>query len=172
MVKPVALLATGGVLCLAAGYAGGRYAAPARVEERERVVEKVIEVQAKTKEQSSEQSQASKERIVYKTRYVRTPDGTVIKTTEAETAKEHDSHQAEAKRETEIRYVDRVKEVEKLKIVERAQPSWGVAVGAGLSSGLRPVYRGQVERRILGGLWGGVYATTAREAGVALRLEF
>ena len=170
--KPAALLATGGVFLLFVGYALGRYVAPARVEERERVVTKVVEVQSKTKETSSEQNQSSSERIVYKTRFVQKPDGTVVKTTEAASAKERESRAETKQRETEVRYVDRIQEVEKTKIVERSSPAWGVAVGAGLSSGLNPVYRGELSRSIIGPLEAGIYASTAREMGVVARVRF
>lgn len=176
MVKPIALLATAGVFCLAAGYALGRYAAPARVEERERVVTQTVEVAAKQKEESRVQtsSVAQRNETRWRVVYRRSSDGAVEATAESEAASQSQAAERdkETKREVEVRYVDRKVEVERLKIVEAAKPQWSVAAGAGLQAGPRAVYRGQVERRIIGPIWAGVYATTSKEIGAQVRFEW
>lgn len=176
MVKTVAIGAAAGLLLLALGGVIGRYTAPVRVEERERVVTKTVEVQAKQKEETSVQSATDHQRdeTNWRYRYVKRPDGRVEVTASSErkSGAEKETRREEARKEIQIEYRDVEVAVEKVRIVETEKARWAVTAGAGLSTGLRTTYRGEVGRRMVGPLWVGIWADTTKTAGVSLRLEW
>lgn len=165
-----------GVAVLAIGVAIGRFTALTKTVEKVKTVEVTKEVAAKTNEEDTHNATQADIRSVthWRVRYVQRPDGTVVTSASGDSGKSSDretTHET-AKRETEIKYVDRYIDREKLVIKETEKPAWGVAARAGLSSGPRFVYGAEVSRRVLGPLWLGAYATTAKEAGVIARVEW
>lgn len=163
-------------VALSIAFAIGRYTAPTKTVEKIKTVEVVKEVAAKQKEETSATSASAAERTIikWKIREVRNPDGTLVRTAESETdsGRESATKREEAKREAEIRYVDRKVEVEKIKIVEVEKAQWGLGVRGGYSFNGAQVYGGFVERRLVSRLWVGAYATTAKEVGAQLRIEW
>lgn len=158
------------------GYACGRYVAPERVVTKDRVVtvDKVVTVE-KIRTETQQVKVADVQRDI---RYVRVkerrPDGTVTETTSrVDLTKEHgdlihvDLAQAEATKERLV-YQDH----EKVKLVERARPNWSVAVLPGIDLSLRPSVAAVVDRRVAGPLSVGLWASSAKVAGLAVRLEF
>lgn len=158
------------------GYAGGRYAQPARVEIREKVVTKTVEVAAKTKEDTSVATREADIRTVtkWRIRTVEKPNGDVVTSAAGSTGTESSTkdHNEKTARETEVVYRDRVVTQETVKVVQSDRPDWGLAAGAGIRGGPAAVYRAEVSRRIVGPIWLGAYGSTGKEAGLMLRLEF
>lgn len=182
--KP-AILAAAGIAAMLIGYAGGRATAPTKVVEKIKTVEKTIEVAAKTKDETSVTTREADVRTVtrWKIRRVERPDGTVesTATSDLRTDSKTRGRDEETKRETEIRYVDRVVTQETVKVVEADRPMWAVEARIGSTYGRLTqeppgygsfVYGGAVERRIIGPVWAGVYASSAGEVGLIGRWEF
>lgn len=176
MVRPAALLATGGVFCLVVGYVIGRLLVPARIEEREKVITKVVEVQTKQKEETRRENDKAdlRENVKWKIREIHYPNGSVERTAEGERGRSSESEKTreEARRETEIRYVDKIQTVEKLKIVEAEKAKWALGVHGGYSLHGAQIYGATVERRILGPAWVGIFANTSKAAGLSVRVEW
>lgn len=168
------LVAGSVVLALAAAFSAGRFTAPERVQVREvervewrdRIVEKRVEVAAAARVET---------RVVYRDRVI-TKDGTVT---------EHEVERSGAVTETKTETkVDRAEEHEGKREVVRevrveVRPDWraAVLVGASVREPLLPVAGPlvvgvEVDRRIIGGLSAGVWASTVGAAGVSLSLEF
>lgn len=153
-----------------AAFSAGRFSTPIEVEERtdvrtvyrDRVVEKRTEAAARVET-----------RVVYRDRIVK-PDGTKI---EREIEKSGTAETVENK-------IDRVEERQAEKTIEivkrvEVRPDWRVSVSAGAS--LReplvpiagPLVIGlEVDRRIIGGVSAGVWASTQGAAGLAVSFEF
>lgn len=172
----IAIGAAAGLLLLATGIGVGRYTAPARVEYREHVVTKTVEVAAKQKEESRAEATRSAERtdtrrVVYEVRHI---DGTVERTATTETGRsvQADTSRTDTKREVEVRYVDRVVEKETVKVTQASRPAWGAGLIAGISTSLQPRYGAEVARRIIGPVWLAAWADTSKTAGLAVRVEF
>lgn len=163
------------LLCLAGGTLIGRYTTPTKTVEKLVTIEKTVEVQSKQHEESHREDQIALTNEVVKWKIKEVfRGGTVVRTAEGETGRssEQETRKADSKREVEIKYVDREKLVEKIKVVEASKAQWAVSAGAGFSTGLAPVYRGQVERRIIGPFWLGAWADTSKSAGLAVRVEW
>lgn len=175
-IRPViAAIAAATVIAAVAGFFLGRSTAPARVEVREKVVEKTVEVAGKAKESASVEAENivrrdETRRVVHEVRH---RDGTVERTatSEAVRSSEAAAKREEQSREVEVRYVDKFIDRETVKVVE-AKATWGIAARAGIASGPRAIYGAEVSRRVLGPLWLGVYADTTKAAGVQVRWEF
>jgi hypothetical protein len=60
------------------------------------------------------------------------------------------------------------------KVTTSARPGWRLAVMAGTDRlSLSPtIYGGQIDRRLFGTLWLGAWATTEKQAGLSVALEF
>ena len=165
-----------GLLVFAIGCAVGRWAAPTKVEWRERVVEKLVEVESEKKETKRDGSLAleAKHHETLRFRRVRKPDGTVVDDLRRDRGATAAAAGAssESRVETKIEYRDRVVEVERFKVVEAKQPYWSAGARLGLSLSPRPVYGGVVERRLAGPFWIGAWADTTKAAGLSLRVEW
>lgn len=176
-----------GVVCLvlcAVSYGFGRYGAPDKVVEREKVriekveVEKqVVVVQEKIKVERIYLAETSKR--IHREETCKTyPDGTV------ESKKTEDINVDKIIREQDVKFVDKVVEkmtekinyvdriVEKEKIVERERPNWRLGVMAGYDVGYLTsdpgaglVFGGIAERRILGPVSVGLWGTSAKPYG-------
>jgi hypothetical protein len=185
---PYVLMVLACMLCLALGVGIGRYATPAKVVEKEKIVT-VTKTDEKEKTQThttinqthDEQKDKKIHRVVVETKH---PDGTSTKTTTEDINNTDDTHDAQVK--TEIKYVDRevVKWQDRIVDKESKQlkgPDWHVYAGVGVSI---PHYLGQpdvgvpglqgwvvqagAERRILGPVWGGVFLNTQGTIGITL----
>lgn len=173
-------LTAAALILLFAGYVGGRYTTPTKIVEKEKRVEVVKEIRAKTSEIASASiargSESSRQLVTYRTRYIQRPDGTVESSTEAESraedAKARDVSVSASERKAEIRYVDRLVTVEKIKEVEAARPRWSIGAFGGLDMGARQVYGGRAEVRVLGPLWVGVQADSRGAGMISARVEF
>lgn len=173
---PARIAAVAGVsLALLAGaFSVGRFTAPVvtetrdveRVVYKDRVVEKIVTVQAAAKVIT---------RVVYRDR-VTTPDGTV---TERETEKtdEHVTTDTTTKTDTVADHTGETV-TEHTKTVT-LRPQWRVALlaGASLQAPLLPiagplVLGAEIDYRIAGGLSAGLWVNTVGAAGLSLALEF
>lgn len=165
-----ALIALGVLLALAGAFSAGRFSAPLQVETKEvervvykdREVVKVVTVQAK-----AETKVVYRDRVIYR-------DGTIT---------EREVERTDTKTDTKTN-TDRV--ATRDTIAERwseskttLRPDWRVSVLAGAS--LQPpaltiagplVLGVEVNRRIAGGLWLGVWATTYGAGGASVAVEF
>jgi len=182
---------TGGVVlavvaALALGFALGRYNRVTQVQETfqtkevqqqvvktvYQTVEKVVYVQVKQQDVHREVVEEKK------------PDGTVVTKT-VEDIHEHEQTQEVATRETQASTQSTekdVKETDSKKTVDgRAQWHLSVQAGVGITDikalklGNLPVgltFGGQLERRVVGPLWMGIWGSTAKAGGLSLGLEF
>lgn len=146
----------------AVAFAAGRFSAPLQVEERERVeyrdrvVERVVQAKAQTK-------------TVYVDRVI-TRDGEV---------RERIVERRDTKTDTKTDTARENAGSSDRSATTTARPDWrvGVLVGASAREPLLPiagplVIGVEVDRRIVGGLSVGVWASTSGAAGAALALEF
>lgn len=173
------LIAAGVVLAVAVlAFSAGRFSAPEQtytstvnhVVYKDRIVEQVVHdvVTVATKAET---------KIVYRD-VVRASDGTVTDRS-IETTK--DDTKAETKSETKSEHVE-VRDVERVVTVEKVvtlRPDWRVGVGVGYSFVVPAVpvsgplvLQAAVDRRIVGGVSVGLWASTVGAAGVAVGLEF
>lgn len=165
------------VALLIGAFMAGRSTAPVRIEERERVVTKTVEVAAKEKVETSahDQSSAQRDETRYRWREVIKPSGEVVRTATHQTTRESQATRRteDTKRETEVVYVDRFVDREVTKVVEGEKATWGIAARGGLRVGPGGyVFGAEASKRLAGPLWGAIYATTAKEVGIAVRWEF
>lgn len=148
-----------GVLAVVVGaFFAGRFSGPAKVVEIEKLVEKRIEVAGKT---------VTETKVIYRDKVIKT-DGTIIERSEERIGSLTEEH---SKTVTD-------KAVERAVTTEN-RPGWrfGVLVGAqGPAPWLTvagPLVLGvHAERRIVGGLSLGLWATTGGAGGGSVSLEF
>lgn len=162
------------IALLAGAFSIGRFTAPVvtetrdveRVVYKDRVVEKVVTVQAAAKVVT---------RVVYRDK-VTTPDGTITER-ETETTGEHENTDTTTETDT---VADRASETvtEHTKTVT-LRPQWRVSLltGASLRDPFIPlagplVLGAEVDYRIAGGLSAGLWVNTVGAAGLSLALEF
>ncbi len=84
------------------------------------------------------------------TREVIKPDGTIVRT-----SKTKDKTKIDSKSETTI-----------------SKPNWKVSGLVGIDSDKRTIYGASVDRRILGNVFVGVWANTAKMGGLSVGMEF
>lgn len=151
----------------------GRATAPTKEFKQEKTAEKQIEAAANKKEDTSVETKTADIRgeTRWKIRYVARPDGTVVASASGDSGQstKRTSHREEAKRDVEIRYVDREKATEKIVIKETSKPNWALTAGAGVRSGYAAVYQGGIDRRVFGPFR--LYATADKETGAPVRFE-
>lgn len=140
-----AKIAIGILIAAGLGYAFGRYAQPARVE-----IKREVEVKEK---------EVIKHDTVTVEKEIKHPDGTIEKETRTEDktveSKKSDTKEKESK------------------VVVSEKPQWKAGALAGYDlNQLKPVYGGEVERRILGPIFVGVWANTQSTVGAKLSIEF
>ena len=140
------------ILC-GACFGLGRYLAPEKVirEVEERVIEVVKEV---VREVGRTQTH------IIETTY---PDGRHVKETfvleEKTVVIEKDKFNEIIKKEREV--------------IENSKPQWAIGGSYGVDITNRlPNYGLQLERRVLGNIWGGAYAKSNQDVGVLLKMEF
>lgn len=199
--KTIGILAAVGAALLAIGYVSGRYMTPAKVVEKEKLIERhtikevaVLDKQLLEETIKSAVSKAIKQNdIKWKERIERRPDGTVIEERETEDKSREEKETKTDEKTTkiekviEIQYRDVIKEkiVEKLKIVE-VKPDWIIGANAGISvpSLLRDdqfrlvkipggvIFGVDVDRRILGDFYLGAWANSMGAIGLGAKLTF
>lgn len=184
------LEAAGILAALYACFAVGRYSRPARVVTRD-VVHTEVQTRDVVHQQVVHDVQVQHDvqtqtRTVTVTKWAKAPDGTPVVTQEThqEAATEaHGARQAETKATTAAEHeAHQVVTETRTVTVEAARPSWAVTALAGASLGSPPhlvpglpaplVVGAQLERRILGPLSVGLWATSAGAGGVSARFEF
>ena len=131
---------------LAFSFIAGRKSAPLKVSYRDKIVEKIVEVENK-----------NVKTVVVETKK---PDGTVQKETttiDLSVTKREDSRKQDT-----------------TKVVKNSKPQWRIGAGAGLQNFRGEiVYSGTVERRILGPVFVGVQAhPQLRYGGLTVSVEF
>lgn len=138
-------VAIGVLVAAGLGYAFGRYAQPARVE-----IKKEIEIQEK---------EVVKHDTVIVEKETKLPDGTVVKEKRTED-KTVESRKSDSKEKEST-------------LIVSAKPQWRAGALAGYDlNQFKPVYGGEVERRILGPIFVGVWANTQSTVGAKLSIEF
>lgn len=146
-IENAAKLVIAGLLLGLLGYAVGRYVQPAKVVTK--VEEKVKTVLVET---------TKKKKI--KVRIVK-PDGTI--------------EERETEEDITVVEKEKVKEVEKEKLVESQKTQWKASLFAGSRSGeslVTPMYGVIVEKRFMGPVFLGGWATDQKDFGVSVGLEF
>lgn len=162
------------VIALVGFFAIGRYSAPVRIQERERIVERqgaAVHTQGETR--YVKVADVRKDvRVV--TRTEKRPDGTIIiRKVEQDRTEKRAATATLAKIATvETRWLTR--DVERLRITEAPRPRWAIGLDAGYRSlQARPnVIGATVGVRVAGNLWLHASGNTDRAAGIGVRYEF
>lgn len=141
------------LLLCGACFGAGRYLTPDKVVHE--IEEKIVEV---TKEVVKEIGKTQTH--IIETDY---PDGRHVKETfildEKTVVIEKDKFNEIIKHEKEV--------------IENSKPQWAIGGSTGFNIDERKQDYGiQVERRILGNIWGGAYGKTDKDIGVMLKMEF
>lgn len=184
------LEAAGILAALYACFIAGRYSRPARVVTRD-VVHTEVQTRDVVHQQVVHDVQVQHDvqtqtRTVTVTRWAKAPDGSPVVTQEThqEAATEaHAERQAVKSVTTDAEHDARQMVTETRTVtVEAARPQWAVTALAGASLGSPPhlvpglpaplVVGAQLERRILGPLSVGLWATSSGAGGVSARLEW
>lgn len=190
------------IVLLVAAFATGRYTVPTKIVEQRVEVEKKVEVVRIDEQKVLEltaQLKIAEDRVaelnkkVHKTEHtVKKPDGTVevTKTEDTDTSSSSHSHtdttSNTTEKQVEIKYVDRIVEVQHevvvTKIVDAEKPQWliGPMVGVNFRDLTVPqgVFTGPfsfgatVERRIAGPVFVGVWGVTSGQVGISALIEF
>lgn len=173
----------------AAGYGAGRFGQPARVVEKEKVVEKLVDkivYQDRVVEKIVYVKVEAKHRRT-ETRTETKPDGTKVETKVTDTKTDTKVDTEKNKTEEKVVYRDRVVEkiVEKEKVVEAKKIDWLVHAGVGLSiptflgkpqfgiPGLKgAVIEAGIDRRVIGPFFLGVFGDSQGTVGLRLTGAF
>lgn len=138
---------------MGAAYGVGRYLQPAEVKTKTKIKKEYVEVE---KEKEKKETRTIE-------REIKRPDGTVVKEIIEEEIKESESVTKETEKS----------ELKKKKVVDNLKPQWKI----GASTSLRQIkgrsYTVEVERRIIGPFFAGVYSRVDfKEYGVSISMEF
>lgn len=167
-------MVAGVLAALAGAFVAGRYTAPVQVQTRDiervvyrdRVVEKIVATKAEAKTET---------KVVFRDRVI-TKEGEI---------REHEVERTASRDELAVKVADsKTEERQVEKVIEHTstvtlRPDWRVAVLAGAS--LKPpalplagplVVGLEVDRRLVGGLSAGVWASSSGAAGAAVSFEF
>lgn len=153
--KKTLLLISAFLITGALGFGFGKYSAPTKVVEVEKIktvtVEKVVEKKAEKKN--------------VKTVVVQAPDGTTTTTTT-------DTSTVDTNTNTDT---NTVATDEKKKTTTYSRPNWRLAALGGFDPNGnigKPIYGGSIERRILGPIFVGAFGMSNKSFGVSLSFEF
>lgn len=177
------------IFLFAAGYGTGRFAQPAKVVEKEKIVEKVVDKIVYQDRVVEKIVYVQVKQVDRKTKTVveKRPDGSSTTTTETDTKSKTDTEASAEKVKEVIVYRDRVetKVVEKEKLVEAKKIDWLVHAGVGLSvptflgkqqygiPGLRgAVIEAGIDRRVVGPFYLGVFGDSQGTVGLKLTGAF
>lgn len=164
--KRRALIVLGVVLALSGAFSAGRFSAPEKVREVEKVVWK-----DRAEEKASKKKTKAVDRVVFVDRVV-SPSGEVREKRMTKTL-------TDAREVAEVAKTTESTGNAEKSTATTARPDWrvGVLAGASLQPPALPiagplVIGVQVERRIAGGLSAGAWANTSGAAGALVSLEF
>lgn len=165
---PLAAMAGWGVFCAALGFAVAWNSKPARVQER--IVEserEALRVEFARRVESSRTSTVAV-RATVRTRWLPTPQGTVVEREETTGEdRREDTRATEAQTLARVEYRERV--VERERLVTREAPAWRVAASVGRQLSGNPggfTYGAELSRAILGPLEVGLRIQSDRTAAV------
>ena len=168
-------LKRGGLVALGAGLGvlGTAWLRPAKVVEKTRTVDRVVQVKAESRaeiRQEAKQETVERVRVVYRWRK---PDGSeVTKETESE-GRRTETERRGSSEDRRVLALRHEQIAERVKLIERSAPNWGIGAQAGLRLGdLKPVFGGEVSRRVVGPVWLGAWANTSGAFGLSARVEF
>jgi hypothetical protein len=163
-------IAAGVLLALVAAFLGGRFSAPARVEEKVRVETKIQTV-TEWKDRVVEKRVAGPVRV--RTITIEKPGGERVVERVVERGPVTTETAADLSGSTAVTASS---EAASSRVVESARPGWRLSVSAGWAPErltLRPeVYGVEVSRRVVGTVWLGAWARTDRTGGLVLAMEF
>lgn len=142
------------------GFAVGRFATPAKIVERDRIVTMDREAETHLSAYVGHTVASKETNTVWVTREVRRPDGTVEIETKAQQGTKENTTKDEIKQEVLVKEVVKYQKVEHLKLVESPKERYFVALTAGLDSlkkeGL--LWGGQANMRVAGPIHAGLWA--------------
>jgi hypothetical protein len=173
----VGMIAAALIIALAVGFIWGRRTSPTKVEIREKLITKTVEVAAREKVESlsNEKQVAIRTVTRWRTAVITRPDGTVERTAAGETGASSttDERKEESRREVEIKYVDKFVDREVVKVVTTEAASWGLALRVGVRERIGNYEYGvEASRRVLGPLRVGAYATTSKAFGLSVGVQW
>jgi hypothetical protein len=167
------------VAILLVGYGTGRLTTPNKLIERDRIVETSRDTELTWHAYVGRTESKSETKVAWKTETKWLPGGVVVQTIVANSdhTKAASANVAENDGKLQERTVEKI--VDHERIVESKKSDWlvGAKVGLGLD-GWKPVYGGEVTRRIIGPVFVGVWAqasgatTTGAAVGVGVTLLF
>jgi hypothetical protein len=161
------------------GYGFGRFTTPSKLIERDRIVETSRDTELTWHAYVGRTESKSETKVAWKTETKWLPGGTVIQTVVANS--DHTEASSTDAATTDGKLKERIVEkvVDHEKIVENKKPDWLVGAKVGLQlDGWKPVYGGEVARRIIGPVFVGAWAqaggvtTTRAAAGLGVTLLF
>lgn len=167
------------LVLLLAGYGFGRFTTPGKVTEQERIVTVDRDVELTWHAYVGHTERKVETKTAWKTVTKWGKDGSVTQTVAAVEDKTEDTKTETVESDGKVKETVKYRDIEKVKIVESARPDWLIQGQVGVQlDGLKPVYGGAVQRRILGPVFAGVWgqaSSGAREgaaAGVGVTLMF
>src|SRR4051812_13986897 len=140
-------------------------------------VDKLVEVEKAAKAQVATavaaKEAAKKEAIRWRTQTVYLPGGTVTVTKEVIKEVERKASESSATTATVVETHERTKVEVHTKVVTAPLPNWAIGASAGLDTGMRRHFQGDIGRRIIGPVWlTGTVDVTSRAALVGVRFVF
>lgn len=166
-------LAAGVVTILLLGFATGRWTSPSSIK----TDKEQLSIDTTTKKQDNKTTTDTDRDKKLKTTITETtnPDGTKTKTTEIteDTSTKRITKVDDKQSQTDTKVDDKheSKEVEYKKPDLAVRGMVGTDVSS-LSSGLRPIFGGEVNKNIIGPVSGGVWGLSNRTCGVSVGLQF
>jgi len=167
------------VAILLVGYSFGRFTTPSKLIERDHIVETSRDTELTWHAYVGHTESKSTTKVAWKTETKWLPGGTVVQTVVANSDRTEASSTNTAVSDGTLKEKIVEKIVDREHIVESEKPDWLVGAKVGLQlDGRKPVYGGEVARRIIGpvfvGAWvqaGGV-TTAGAAVGVGVTLLF
>lgn len=160
-------------LALLVGLAFGRFALPAKTIERDHIVttEHDTELTWHAYVGHTETKTEQQTKWVTTTKWL--PGGTVVQTVQAQ--QDSKTEQVTQVNEQDSKRVETEQKHEEIheRLVEAKKPDWILGAGAGLDFKDRtPIYRGEVDRRIVGPVFLGISGQWPAAAGLEVKLLF
>ncbi len=153
------------------GAAAGRYSAPTRIEERTVYAEREQERIAWQWKADEQRTADTKTKTIVVTRWRTTPAGPEVTREETTAADTHEESKATATA-VRVEYRDRIVHATSERIVNREAPVWRVALSAGSTWPLAPVYAVEASRVVLGPLDAGLRVATDRTANLVVGVRW
>jgi len=170
--------AAGGIAgALLLGLLLGRWAAPAKIVERDRVVTSERDTELSWHAYVGHVESRTETKVAWKTETKWLPGGTVVQTVVAHQEHSEASTTDTTVHDAKVREVVKYKEVEHTKLVEAKKIDWLLGAGVGTRfDRLTPVYDVEVARRVLGplfvGAWGQAGGLDLAGGAAGFRLVF